>query len=278
MVRVAGLQVETDAIETIGDRVDRVHGAVADIAAGGTGGLDVCAADGVDVDHAPDFIVLPELWAVGAFDTESVVAHAEPVPGPAIDRLRDIAASAGVWIHAGAWPEALDDGRCANTSVVIDPTGTMVGRYRKVHLFGFDSGEAAALTAGTAPLVLETPLGATGVTTCYDLRFPELFRSLVEQGATAALVPAGWPAHRIEHWQVLLRARAIENQFPVVAVNGVGEHAGIRLGGSSAVIDAWGQVVVEALPDRECLVLADIDPAMAGRVRDSFPVLRDRKM
>jgi predicted amidohydrolase len=278
MVRVAGVQVETDEVETMADRIERVLEAVTDIAAGGTGGLDVCAADGVDVDRAPDVIVLPELWAVGAFDTATVVAHAGPVPGPVIDRLCDIAAASGVWIHAGAWPEALDEGRCANTSVVIDDTGMVAGRYRKLHLFGFDSGEAAALTAGTVPVVMETPLGTTGLTTCYDLRFPELFRALVDQGATAALVPAGWPAHRIEHWRVLARARAIENQFPVIAVNGVGEHAGVRLGGSSAVVDAWGEVVVEALPDRECLLLADVDPVMAERVRGSFPVLRDRRM
>jgi predicted amidohydrolase len=207
-----------------------------------------------------------------------VVSHAEPLPSPAIERLRRVAEQQQVWIHAGAWPEAIDGERCANTSLVIDATGAIVGRYRKVHLFGFDSGEAAALTAGTAPLVLSTPLGPTGLTTCYDLRFPELFRALLDLDAEAVLVPAGWPAHRIEHWRTLLRARAIENQMLVVAVNGVGEHAGVRLGGCSAIIDAWGTTVVEALPDRECLVLADLDPAEVAATRAAFPVLRDRRL
>jgi predicted amidohydrolase len=114
--------------------------------------------------------------------------------------------------------------------------------------------------------------------TCYDLRFPELFRSLTAAGAEAFVVPAGWPARRIEHWRVLLRARAIENQAWVLGVNGVGEHAGVVLGGRSAVIDPWGEVVVEALPDRECLVVAELVTDAVGQTRASFPVLRDRRM
>jgi predicted amidohydrolase len=169
------------------------------------------------------------------------------------------------------------DGSRANTSVLLAPDGGIAATYRKIHLFGFDEGEAAMLQAGTREVVANTPLGRTGLTTCYDLRFPELYRSLLAEDSHTFLVPAGWPARRIEHWRVLLRARAIENQALVVAANGVGEHAGVLLGGRSCVIDPWGEVLVEALPDRECLVLAACDPSLVDRTRQAFPVLRDRR-
>jgi predicted amidohydrolase len=216
---------------------------------------------------------------VGAFDTEAMLAHGEAVPqGPTVQRIRALARQHEVWIHAGAYAERADDGRRANTSVVIAPDGTVTAIYRKIHLFGFDEGEAALLESGTQQVVTPTPLGATGLTTCYDLRFPELFRALTRDGAEAFIVPAGWPARRIEHWRVLLRARAIENQAWVVGANGVGEHAGVLLGGRSVVIDPWGEVIVEAPADRECLVVAQVSSDAAAATRAAFPVLKDRRL
>jgi predicted amidohydrolase len=150
--------------------------------------------------------------------------------------------------------------------------------YPKIHLFGFDSGEAAMLDSGSTPVVVPTPLGVTGLATCYDLRFPELFRALVDDGATAFLLTSGWPDARIEHWNVLLRARAIENLAWVVACNEVGTHAGVLLGGRSSVIDPWGEVVVQGPADRECLVVAGIDPSRSDEARERFPALRDRRL
>jgi predicted amidohydrolase len=277
MVRVAAVQLDSDGVESVADRIERVATAVADIAAGGTGGLDVCAADDIDLDASPDLIVLPELWTVGAFNTEAMLAHPETIPGDTVDRFVEIARAHELWLHAGALPERASDGSRTNTSVLIGPDGAITATYRKLHLFGFDEGEAALLTPGDEQVIARTPLGATALTTCYDLRFPELYRDLVAAGAETFVVPAGWPLRRIEHWRVLLRARSIENQAFVVAANGVGEHAGVVLGGRSCVIDPWGEVVVEALPDRECLVLAELDPALVARTREAFPVLRDRR-
>jgi predicted amidohydrolase len=277
MVRVAAVQVETDAVESVPDRIDRVVAAVDDIAAGGAGGIDVCAADELELGVRPDLIVLPELWTVGAFDMPTLRAHTETLTGATVEQFTALARARATWIHLGALPIVGDDGTLRNTSVVVSPGGE-VATYAKRHLFGFDSGEAELFAAGAEQVVMTTPLGATGLSTCYDLRFPELYRSLVDLGATAFLIPAGWPERRIDHWRTLLRARAIENQAWTVAVNGIGVHAGLQLGGCSAVIDPWGQLVVEAPADRECVVLADLDPDAAGITRSAFPVLRDRVM
>jgi predicted amidohydrolase len=278
-VRVALIQVEAAGLEAVDARIDRVLGMLDEVAAGGSADLDVCAADDLDLGARPDLIVLPEMWTVGAFDTATMLAHGEAVPeGPTVKRVAEVARRHEVWIHAGAYPELMPEGRRANTSVVVSPDGTIAAMYRKIHLFGFDEGEAVLLDAGDEQVVTPTPLGNTGLVTCYDLRFPELFRSLTRSGAEAFVVPAGWPARRIDHWRVLLKARAIENQAWVLGVNGVGEHAGVLLGGRSAVIDPWGEVVVEALPDRECLVVAELSRGAVAATRESFPVLRDRRI
>ncbi|MGB2737444.1 MAG: nitrilase-related carbon-nitrogen hydrolase, partial [Candidatus Nanopelagicales bacterium] len=161
--------------------------------------------------------------------------------------------------------------------VLFDPSGSLVASYRKVHLFGFDGLEAATLSGGDDLVVVDTPLGPTGLATCYDLRFPELFRGLVDRGATAVLLTSGWPQARIGHWQVLAQARAIENQCWVAGCNETGTHAGVELGGSSAVVDPWGTVIATAA-SAEAVVFADIDPNLPETVRDGFPVLRDRKL
>jgi predicted amidohydrolase len=278
-VRVALVQVEADGLEAVDARIDRVLTMLDDVAEGGSADLDVCAADELDLGARPDLIVLPELWTVGAFDTATMLAHGEAVPGGAtVQRVAETAKRHRVWIHAGAYPELAPDGWRANTSVLIAPDGSIAATYRKIHLFGFDEGEAVLLQAGQDQVVTPTPLGNTGLVTCYDLRFPELFRSLTQSGAESFIVPAGWPARRIDHWRVLLRARAIENQAWVLGVNGVGEHAGVLLGGRSAVIDPWGEVVVEALPDRECLVVAELPRGVVDATRAAFPVLRDRRL
>jgi predicted amidohydrolase len=190
--------------------------------------------------------------------------------------MRAAAAAAGLWLHAGSFAES-SGGHRYNTSVVIDPSGDVVATYRKQHLFGWEDGEPSVMTAGDTLVVLPTPLGATGLATCYDLRFPELYRRLVESGTETFLMASGWPMPRIEHWTVLARARAIENQAWVVACNTAGTHNGVLMGGRSLVVDPRGTVVAEA-GDGEEILYADVDPAAAREWRLAFPALADRRM
>jgi predicted amidohydrolase len=257
MTRVALIQLDVNDSETVAERVERAGEIVEGL---------------VDVDLA----VLPELWHVGAFDLDAAREHAEAIDGLVVTRMRAAAAKAGIWLHTGSFAE-LAGGLRYNTSVVLDPSGDIMATYRKQHLFGWEDGEPSVMTAGDTLVVLPTPLGATGLATCYDLRFPELYRRLVDSGTETFLMASGWPMPRIEHWSVLLRARAIENQAWVVACNTAGTHHGVLMGGRSAVIDPRGTVVAEAGDDEEILV-ADIDPAAAREWRLAFPVLADRRM
>ena len=258
MARVALLQVSSDATEDPVVRADRVVGMLGEA-------LPDC-----------DMAVLPELWLSGAFDLPVARAVAAPLKSPLIDTIRTLAADSGAWIHAGSFPERADDGATYNTAVLIGPAGDIVSTYRKRHLFGFETGERTLMSAGNDLVVVQTPLGPTGLATCYDLRFPEMFRGLVDGGAETFLLCSGWPVPRIEHWRVLARARAIENLSWLVACNGVGSHADITLGGHSVVIDPKGEVVAEA-GDTETVLFADVMPEQVADWRTAFPALGDRR-
>jgi predicted amidohydrolase len=257
MSRVALLQVSSDARESAPDRIERVLSMLEETL------------------PQADIAVLPELWISGAFDLPLARAVAAPLDFPVLERIRAMAKAADTWVHAGSYAERLPDGRTFNTAVLIGPDGEIVATYRKRHLFGFATGERTLITAGEALIVAETPLGHTGIATCYDLRFPEMFRDLVEVGAETFLVASGWPTPRIGHWDVLTRARAIEDQAWMVACNGVGSHADITLGGHSIVIDPQGNVIAEA-GDEETVLFADVEPGRAREWREAFPVLDDR--
>jgi predicted amidohydrolase len=224
-----------------------------------------------------DLVVLPELWPVGAFAFEEFAANAEPLDGPTAEAMSAAARAAGVWLHAGSIVERDPEGPLYNTSLLFSPDGELERIYRKIHRFGFDRGEAVLLTAGqeivTAPLA--APDTTVGLATCYDLRFPEQFRLLVDAGAEVLVVPAGWPARRRAHWSLLARARAVESQAYVLACGTAGTHAGVEQAGYSVVVDPWGEVLAEAGPDEQALVV-DIDPGRVAETRSSFPVLRDR--
>jgi len=187
-----------------------------------------------------------------------------------------------------------------NTSVLLGPDGAVLATYRKIHRFGFGQGEPVLMDAGTDVVSIALPLGpqtasgsraadsarsadgspdvVVGLTTCYDLRFPELYRRLVDAGARVVLVPAAWPASRIEAWRLLGRARAMENQLVMVQCNTAGTHAGVLMGGCSQVVDARGAVLAEAGPDDEEVLVADIDLADVEAWRAEFPVLADRRL
>lgn len=224
-----------------------------------------------------DLVVLPELWPVGAFAYESFEAEAEPLTGPTHDAMAEAAASASVWLHAGSIVERAPDGALYNTALVFSPAGDLVASYRKIHRFGFDKGEAVMMAAGDDLVTVPVPGLPLGMATCYDLRFPELFRGLVDAGALAFAVPAGWPARRREHWTLLARARAVENQAYVLACCTAGTHAGVPQAGHSLVVDPWGDILAEAGEAEEVLTV-DLDPALVATTRDQFPALKDRRL
>ncbi|MEV5277345.1 carbon-nitrogen family hydrolase [Streptomyces sp. NPDC051994] len=222
-----------------------------------------------------DLVVLPELWTVGAFAYELFADEAEALDGPTAREMSEAARDAGVWLHAGSVPERGDDGVLYNTSLVFSPDGTPAHTYRKIHRFGFDKGEAVLMGAGEHLVTAALPDLTLGLATCYDLRFPELFRGLVDAGAHAFVIPAGWPERRRAHWTLLARARAVENQAYVLACGTGGTHAGVEQAGHSIVVDPWGEVLAEAGPGEEILTV-DLDPAKVAETREVFPALKDR--
>jgi predicted amidohydrolase len=220
-----------------------------------------------------DLVVLPELWPNGGFAYDTWEAGAETLGGPVVTALREAAREVAATVHMGSLVERDDAGRLFNTSVLIGPDGAVLASYRKIHLFGFGAGEPKLMTAGDQPVVH----GNLGLATCYDLRFPELFRALLDRGAEVVLLPAAWPAKRVGHWQLLARARAVENQAYVVACNTAGAHADVPMGARSAVVDPWGEVVAEA-GEGEQVLTVELDLGFLRSTRSSFPVLADRRL
>ncbi|MEU9051238.1 carbon-nitrogen family hydrolase [Streptomyces sp. NPDC048384] len=224
-----------------------------------------------------DLVVLPELWTTGAFAYEDFGSGAEPLEGPTYEVMAKAASDAGVWLHAGSIPERDPDGPLYNTSLVFSPSGDLAAAYRKIHRFGFDKGEAVLMGAGDELVTVRLPETTLGVATCYDLRFPELFRGLVDAGAETLVVPAGWPERRRAHWTLLAQARAVENQAFVLACGTAGTHAGVPQAGHSIVVDPWGEVLAQAGAGEQVLTV-EFDPGKVAVTRDQFPALKDRML
>ncbi|WP_328495328.1 carbon-nitrogen family hydrolase [Streptomyces sp. NBC_00414] len=222
-----------------------------------------------------DLVILPELWTTGAFAYESFDTGAEPLEGPTYEVMAKAASDAGVWLHAGSIPERVMGGGLYNTSLVFSPSGELAATYRKIHRFGFDKGEAVLMGAGSELVTVALPETTLGLATCYDLRFPELFRGLVDAGAETLVVSAGWPERRRSHWTLLAQARAVEDQAYVLACGTAGAHAGVPQAGHSIVVDPWGEVLAEAGGGEEVLTV-EFDPARVGATREQFPALKDR--
>ncbi len=247
------------------------------------------AADLVRAQRGHDVVVLPELWSAGGFSYKLWEERAQDVDGSVAEALAKAAEDAGVFLHGGSIVERPASGEVGpegkslwNTSLVFDASGAPVTAYRKIHRFGFAGGEPKYLEAGDGLKFVEVPDGAggavhAGLSTCYDLRFPELYRAQIDQGATMFIVPAAWPMARVAHWSLFLRARAVENQCFTLGCNTAGTHAGTRMGGHSAVIAPTGDVVAEAGEDEEVLSV-EIDPSDVQSYRAAFPVLDDRRL
>ena len=196
-------------------------------------------ADLVRAQRGADLVVLPELWPQGGFSYDTWEDHAEPVDGPVVEAMRAAASDIGAIVHMGSLVEQDGAGRLFNTSVLLGPDGATLATYRKVHVPGFGEGEPKLMSAGDGVVVHDR----LGLATCYDLRFPEQFRLLLDAGAEVVLLVAAWPAKRVAHWRLLAPARAIENQSYVVACNTAGSHAGVPIGGHSLVVEPWGAVL-----------------------------------
>ena len=266
---LAQLEIEPGAVET---NLTRAAEAVAAAAANGA-----------------DLVVLPEQFVVGFFAFDDYPVHAAGFDDALFGRLATMAADNDVGLVAGTTVEDLSASAAsgydvpaeegyANTAVFFDREGDRRGVYRKHHLFGYDSAESELLVPGEGLPTVDFEGLTVGMTTCYDLRFPELYRRLVDRGAELVVVPSAWPYPRVEHWKTLGRARAIENLCYVATTNGAGAFpdAETTLCGRSTVYDPWGTTVasVGAEPTR---LTATVDPQQVRDVRDSFPALDDRR-
>jgi predicted amidohydrolase len=231
-----------------------------------------------------ELVVLPEKWSVLG-TPEETAADAEPFDGPALTWARATARELGIDLVAGSIAERVPGReKGSNTSAHIGPDGEVRAIYRKVHMFDVEVGghtyrESEHEEGGDELVVTETAGGVElGLSVCYDLRFPELYRILAVRGARVLTVPAAFTlATTRDHWEVLLRARAIEDQAFVIAANQVGEHApGYRSGGRSMIVDPWGVVLAQA-PDTETFITAELDLERQADVRRTLPSLANRR-
>ena len=271
-MRIAVIQLGYDDREPVADRVTR-------------------AADLVRAQAGHDLVVLPELWAPGGFSYKRWEERAEAVDGPVASLMSAAARDASVMLHAGSIVERPSEAARGpegkhlwNTSLVFASDGSLAAIYRKIHRFGFGQGEPLLMEAGDALSLVDVPdpsspdgVARGALSTCYDLRFPELYRAQLDAGATLFVIPAAWPAARVRHWTLLAHARAIENQCVVVACNTAGTHAGVEMGGHSQVVLPTGDVVAMAGSDEQVLSV-EVDMTVVDDYRASFPVLRDRRL
>jgi predicted amidohydrolase len=243
--------------------------------------IRAAAADGAEL------VALPEKWNVLG-DAEVLREAAEPLAGPTISAAASWARELGIHLVAGSIAERVEgQEKVFNTSTLIGPDGELHARYRKLHMFDVDVGGVSYRESETeepgeeivaAALGASLPRVTLGMTVCYDLRFPELYRILAVRGATVLSVPSAFTFDTgKDHWEVLLRARAIENQAFVVAPNQIGEAPPhYRSYGHSMLVDPWGVVLAEA-PDAECFVAADLDLEAEDRIRATLPSLANRR-
>jgi len=229
-------------------------------------------------------VVLPEYFPlIGATDEARLAAREEAGDGPIQQFLAETAGRHGIWLVGGSIPlVANDPAKLLNSCLVFDDTGRQVARYDKIHLFGFRQGaehydEAATIEAGDKIVTVDTPFGRVGLGICYDLRFPELFRAM--NAVDLIILPAAFTETTGRaHWELLLRARAVENQCYVLASAQGGLHpTGRMTHGNSMILDPWGDVLAR-IDKGEGVIVAELDPARIAEVRSSLPALTHRKL
>ena len=228
-------------------------------------------------------VAIPELFnALGA--PELIVEQAEPPGGATSSRMSELAQKLGITLLAGSIAEREEDGSVYNSSLLFGPDGKLLSNYRKLHLFDIDLpgsvtfAESDFISPGKQIVVTDTEVGTLGQATCYDLRFPELFRELVDRGAKVIAIPSAFTmATGRDHWEILLRARAIENQVFMIAPNQFGKHnEELQTYGRSMIIDPWGTVLAKA-SDGEGVITAELNMAQLEKIRSRLPCLQHRR-
>lgn len=222
-----------------------------------------------------DFLILPELWLCGFFAFEDYHKMAElRSDSQTISIAKTISRKLNCYTISGSFVEK-NEQNYYNTTAVISPEGEVLATYQKIHLFGYNSAETELLTAGDHITTVDTKFGKLGLATCYDLRFPELFRAMIAQEIELIFIVSAWPAARTEHWRLLNQVRAIENQSFLIACNCAGTQEGVKLAGHSIVMSPDGVILAEADEEESCLI-AEIALADVKNARDNFPALHDR--
>lgn len=231
-----------------------------------------------NADFKPDLVLLPETFNAGYY-AKHFKQNAEPIPNDQTSMFLSGFAQKYNTNIAGSMIEKCPDGSFRNTLVIFGRTGKLIKKYHKTHLFSHQGAqEAKYLESGDNIVVEELDFGRIGFSLCYDLRFPRMFRTMALWGAEIVLCAAAWPKERKEHWEVLNKARAIENQFFMFAVNQVGEVTKNRVdAGHSMIVDPWGEVVA-SLGDEEGVLKAEIDLDKIDEVRKTLPVWQDRRI
>lgn len=234
-------------------------------------------------DEKPDFVILPEMFCC-PYQTQNFPVYAEEEGGPVWQQLSEYANQYGIYLIGGSMPEKDAEGKVYNTSYIFDRQGKQIGKHRKVHLFDIDvTGgqtfkESDTLTAGDHDTVFDTEFGRMGVILCFDIRFPELARMMVNDGAKAIFVPAAFnmttgPAH----WELSFRTRALDNQIYMIGCAPMrDESAGYISWGHSIVTDPWGRVI-DMLDEKEGVLLTELDLDYEEQVREELPLLKNRR-
>ncbi|RLE15202.1 carbon-nitrogen hydrolase family protein [Candidatus Aerophobetes bacterium] len=227
-------------------------------------------------------VVLPEMFNFSG-KLNQKRENAEPIPGPTINRLKDLAKKFNIYLLCGSILEkSYEKGKniFCNTSVFLNPEGEIIAKYRKLHLFdvtlpdGSILRESELITAGNEVVCVKTSLAFFGLSICYDLRFPELYRKLAREGVQVVFIPSAFTLQTgKDHWEILVRAKAVENQFYVIAPNQIGKDTeGHRFWGKSMVVDPWGTILTKA-PEKECVIFAEVDLSYQQEVRKNLPSL-----
>lgn len=223
--------------------------------------------------HKPDVIVLPEMWNTG-YALDRIQELADPMGQETSSMLSEFARKHRIQVVGGSVAERIED-RIYNSMYVFNRNGEQIAKYSKIHLFRLMD-EEKFLQAGQQTVTFDLEEMKAGASICYDIRFPELSRTLALGGAQVLFVPAEWPHPRLHHWRTLLIARAIENQMYVVACNRVGTSGETDFFGHSLIIDPWGEIIAEG-DERETIVTGMLDCKLTDEVRGRIPVFEDRR-
>ncbi len=257
MFKVASLQLEINDQQTKQDRIEY-------------------ALKQMELSKNADLILLPEIWSTGYFNFDLYQEESETLDGITVNAVAEKAREINSYVFGGSFVENVE-GKLYNTSVMLDNKGKIIGTYRKIHLFGYGSREKELLTPGEEAVVVKTELGALGLSTCYDLRFPELYRFMLDRGAEIFLVTSGWPFPRWANWLALNQVRALENICYLVSCNCAGINRGIAYLGHSCVVDPRG-IIRSGSNEEPCTVTGTIDLDRIHQIRTSFSQLNDRTL